>query len=141
MATYTASASRIFGPNAASIVAPAYTTPGATTSSGSAQGLSTGAPANSAPPTSAVPVTQVLTGLQGSILGQPITWLFGLVLFLVAWKLIEERRGGAETFQKIRVDGTNTVKIGVTAMVFFIIAKFFARTVSVPGLSPLIQSA
>ena len=85
-----------------------------------------------------VPVTQVLGNLRGSILGQPLAWLFGLVLFLVAWKLIEEKRGGKETFTKIRVDGTNIIKVGTMSVIFLIVVRYFAARYSVPGLSDLI---
>jgi small-conductance mechanosensitive channel len=85
-----------------------------------------------------VPVTQVLQNLQGSVLGQPIAWLFAVVLFLVAWKLIEEHRGGQEAFTKIRVDGTNIIKVGFMAVIFLIVVRYFAARYTVPGLSDLV---
>jgi hypothetical protein len=85
-----------------------------------------------------VPVTSVLQGLQGSIMASPLAWLWALVLFLVAWKLIEEHRGTKEEFTKIRVDGTNIVKVGVMAVIFLIVVRYFAARYSVPGLSDLI---
>ena len=92
-------------------------------------------------PQGAVAISTVFEGLRGSIFGKPLTWLFGLILVLVAWKLIEETRGGKEAFTKIRVDGTNMVKIGLMAMIFFVIAKFFATRYDVPGLSAFVRSA
>jgi hypothetical protein len=64
--------------------------------------------------------------------------LFGLVLVLVAWKLIEEHRGGKEAFSKVKVDGTNLIKIGLMATIFLIIARYFFARYSVPGISDLI---
>lgn len=133
MARIAASISDIYGPSASALFpstsAAPITVGGSTGTAMSASGQA-GA--------GAVPVTTVLQGLQGSILGQPLTWLFGLVLFLVAWKLIEEHRGGKETFQKIRVDGTNIVKVGIMAVIFLIVVRYFAARYDVPGLSDLI---
>ena len=85
-----------------------------------------------------VPITEVAGNLKGSILGQPLAWLFGIALVLVIWKLVEEHRGGEEAFQKIRVDGTNLVKVGLMATVFLIIARYFAARYNFPGLSDVI---
>jgi hypothetical protein len=127
MARYVAAASRIYGPNA-DLTVPS-------TASGALSNGNTGAAANGETSSAPVPITNVLQGWQGSIMAQPIVWLFGLVLFLVAWKLIEEKRGGAETFAKIRVDGTNLVKVTGLALLGFIILRFTFTKVSVPGLS------
>jgi len=134
MARYAASISDIYGPSASALFPT-------TASSSVPMGGTTGTNVTTAPQgggAPSVPVTSVLQGLQGSILGQPLTWLFGLVLFLVAWKLIEEHRGGEAAFQKVRVDGTNIVKIGVMAVIFLIVIRYFAARYSVPGLSDLI---
>jgi hypothetical protein len=130
MARVAASIGDVYGPSAALLFpdtsARSTPTAGVTTST------------NATTLGDSVPVTSVLQNLQGSILGQPLVWLFGLVLFLVAWKLIEEKRGGKEAFQKIRVDGTNIIKVGFMAVIFLIIIRYFAARYSVPGLSDLI---
>ena len=127
-----ASVNGFYGPSAQQLFpstsAASVSAPGSTGTN-----ISTGATSGGA-----VPVTAVAQGIQGSIMGQPLTWLFGLVLFLVAWKLIEEHRGGKEAFSKVRVDGTNIIKVGVMAVIFLIIARYFAARYSVPGLSNLI---
>ncbi|MGH7745878.1 MAG: hypothetical protein ACREQ5_14025, partial [Candidatus Dormibacteria bacterium] len=122
---YVSTAAQVYGPNAAPSSMP--------------QGPQT--PSGGGAQVQGVPVTHLATQLRGSIVAQPLTWLFGLVLFLVAWKLIEEKRGGEEAFEKIRVDGTNVVKVGAMAMLFFIVAKYLTRAYIVPGLSALVQSA
>lgn len=134
MARVAASITDIYGPSASSFIggtAAASAPIGSNVSTNAALGQGPGG-------TGAVPVTAVLSNLQGSIMGQPLTWLFALVLFLVAWKLIEEKRGGKEAFSKIRVDGTNIVKVGFMAVIFLIIIRYFAARYSVPGLSDLI---
>lgn len=88
-----------------------------------------------------VPVTQVLVGLKGSILAKPLTWLFGLVGLLIAYKLIEEHRGGKESFEEIKLGLNNVVKIGLVAMLFFIIARFLFTRYDVPGASNLVLYA
>lgn len=88
-----------------------------------------------------IPITQVFTGLKGSVLGQPLSWLFGLVLLLVAYKLIEEHRGGRESFEEIKIGLNNVVKIGLIAMLFFVIAKFLATRYSIPGASSFVLYA
>ncbi len=134
MARVAASITDIYGPSASALFP---TTAASAAPIGS--GVSTGTAVGNAPGAAgSIPITQVGQNLQGSILGQPLTWLFGLVLFLVAWKLIEEKRGGKEAFQKIRVDGTNIVKVGTMAVIFLIIIRYFAARYSVPGLSDLI---
>jgi hypothetical protein len=132
MARVAASITDVYGPSA-NLMFPSTSAanaplPGSTNTALSAGPTSSGS----------VPVTAVLQGLQGSIFSSPLTWLWGLVLFLIAWKLIEEHRGTKEEFQKIRVDGTNLVKVGVMAVIFLIIARYFAARYSVPGLSDLI---
>ena len=80
MARYAASISDIYGPSASALFPT-------TASSSVPMGGTTGTNVTTAPQgggAPSVPVTSVLQGLQGSILGQPLTWLFGLVLFLVA---------------------------------------------------------
>jgi len=51
---------------------------------------------------------------------------------------IEEHRGGKEAFSKVKVDGTNLIKIGLMATIFLIIARYFFARYSVPGISDLI---
>ena len=134
MARVAASITDIYGPSASLLfgnTAAAAAPMGGPVSTGTAQSQGPGG-------TGSVPVTSVLQNLQGSIFAQPLTWLFGLVLFLIAWKLIEEHRGGKEAFSKVRVDGTNIVKIGVMATIFLIIVRYFAARYSVPGVSELV---
>jgi hypothetical protein len=131
MARVSASISDVYGPTASLLF------PDTAAGTNMLPGVSTATNASSVAGGS-VPVTSVLQNLQGSVLGQPLVWLFGLVLFLVAWKLIEEKRGGKEAFQKIRVDGTNIIKVGFMAVIFLIIIRYFAARYSVPGLSDLI---
>lgn len=133
MARTAANISDIYGPSASALfpttaAAPVYVG-GSTQTQSSASGIG-GA--------GQVPITSALQSLQGTVAGQPLTWLFGIVLVLIAWKLIEEHRGGKETFQKIRVDGTNIVKVGIMAVIFLIVIRYFAARYSVPGLSDLI---
>lgn len=89
----------------------------------------------------AVPVTTVFANLRGSIVAKPLTWLFALVGVLLATKLIEEHRGGQESFEEIKIGLSNVVKIGLMAMLFFVIAKFVATRYDVPGASPFIKYA
>jgi hypothetical protein len=136
MARLTATLADFYGPTAtasagSSTSAASLTVgPGASTQTNLSSGL--GGAGGS------IPVTQVLKGWQGSILGSPLTWLFGLVLFLIAWKLIEEHRGGKETFTKIRVDGTNIIKVGLMAVIFLVVIRYFFARYNVPGVSDLI---
>jgi len=90
---------------------------------------------------SAVPITTVFGNLKGSILGKPLTWLFGLIGVLIAYKLIEEHRGGRESFEEIKIGLNNVVKIGLVAMLFFVIAKFLATRYDVPGASSFVRYA
>lgn len=89
----------------------------------------------------AIPVTQLFANLRGSIVGKPLTWLFGLIGVLIAYKLIEEHRGGRESFEEIKIGLNNTVKIGLLAMLFFVIAKFLATRYDVPGASNFVRYA
>jgi len=135
MARIAASITDVYGPSA-NLMFPS--TSAAPLGPGGSTGTNLGAGGAVVGGSGAVPVTNVLQGLQGSVLAQPIAWLFGLVLFLVAWKLIEEHRGGKEAFQKIRVDGTNIFKVGLMAVIFLIVIRYFAARYTVPGLSDLI---
>ena len=133
MARTAANISDIYGPSASALfpttaAAPVYVG-GSTQTQSSASGIG-GA--------GQVPITSALQSLQGTVAGQPLTWLFGLVLVLIAWKLIEEHRGGKEAFSKVKVDGTNLIKIGLMATIFLIIARYFFARYSVPGISDLI---
>lgn len=89
----------------------------------------------------AIPVTTLFSNLRGSIMGKPLTWLFGLIGVLIAYKLIEEHRGGKEGFEEIKIGLNNTVKIGLLAMLFFVIAKFIATRYDVPGASAFVRYA
>lgn len=130
MARYVAAASRVLGPNANVVV-------GQSIAPGPSHGNS-GSPTNGDTTASPVPITSIFSNLKGSILAQPIVWLFALVLFLAAWKLIEEHRGGQEGFSKIRVDGTNLIKSTGMVLLGFIILRFSFTKVSIPGLSPIV---
>lgn len=90
---------------------------------------------------SGVPVTTLFGNLRASIFAQPITWLFGLVLALVAYKLIEEHRGGQEAFQEVKIGANNIWKIGLMALLFFALARWGASRVNVPGLSSFVLGA
>lgn len=125
-----ANATRVLGPDA-NVVVPAFATP-------SLPNGNTGSPVNGAVAQSPVPIAQVFSNWQGSFLAAPIVWLLGLVLFLVAWKLIEEHRGGKESFAKIRVDGTNEVKLVFMVLVGFIVLRFMATKISIPGVSSVV---
>lgn len=92
-------------------------------------------------PQQSMSVITLFQNLQGSILGQPLTWLFALIGVLVAYKLIEEHRGGQEAFSEIKLGLNNVVKIGLAAMLFFVIARYGASRVNVPGASSLVQYA
>ena len=129
MPRLTTSLSDVYGPSA-NLLSPSTSAATNVTPGSTGTGLSSS--------TGSVPVTQVLQNLQGSIAGRPVFWLFALVLFLIAWKLIEEHRGGEAAFQKIRVDGTNIIKVGVMAVIFLIVLRYFAARYSVPGLTDLI---
>lgn len=130
MARYVAAASRVLGPNANVVVGQSASPPPSNGNTGSpANGDTSGAP---------VPITSLFANLKGSIIAQPIVWLFALVLFLVAWKLIEEHRGGQEGFSKIRVDGTNLIKSTGMVLIGFIVLRFGFTKVSIPGLSPIV---
>lgn len=89
----------------------------------------------------AIPVTTLLGNLRGSVMGKPLTWLFGLIGLLIAYKLVEEHRGGKESFEEIKLGMNNVVKIGLVAMLFFVIAKFLATRYDVPGASSFIRYA
>lgn len=88
-----------------------------------------------------IPVTQLFGNLRGSIMGKPLTWLFGLIGVLIAYKLIEEHRGGKEAFDEVKIGLNNTVKIGLLAMLFFVLAKFLATKYEVPGASSFVRYA
>lgn len=133
MARPTANINDIYGPSASALFPTTAATP---VTAGGSTGTVIGAAGAGGAGT--IPVTTAFQNLQGSILGQPLTWLFALVLFLVAWKLIEEHRGGKEAFAKIRVDGTNIIKVGLMATIFLIVVRYFAARYSVPGVSDLI---
>jgi hypothetical protein len=133
MARVAASIADIYGPSSSLLFGTT-----AATAAPIGPGVSSGTATNQGVGTGSIPVTQVLTNLQGSVLASPLAWLLGLVLFLVAWKLIEEKRGGKEAFAKIRVDGTNIIKVGFMAVIFLIIIRYFAARYSVPGLSDLV---
>lgn len=124
-------ASRVYGPDANVAVVPQFASAGSTYGN-------TGAPANGAAPSSPVPITTLFQNWQGSFLGAPVVWLAGLVLFLVAWKLIEEHRGGRENFSKVRVDATNEVKLVFMVLVGFIVLRFLMTKISIPGLSSVV---
>jgi hypothetical protein len=136
MARFSATLPDFYGPTAAASVG--NNTSAASMSLGT--GASTNANLSSGPGGAggSVPITTVFANLEGSIFASPLLWLFALVLFLVAWKLIEEHRGGKETFTKIRVDGTNTIKVGLMAVVFLVVIRYFAARYRVPGVSDLI---
>ena len=136
MARLTATLSDFYGPTATA--AAGSSTMGAALPAGPAVATNTNLSSGIGGAGGSVPVTSVLAGWQGSILARPLTWLFGLVLVLVAWKLIEEHRGGKEAFSKVKVDGTNLIKIGLMATIFLIIARYFFARYSVPGISDLI---
>jgi uncharacterized membrane protein len=89
----------------------------------------------------AIPVTQLFTNLRASIFGQPITWLIGLVLFLVAYKLIEEHRGGREAFEEIKIGGNNIVKVTFMVLLGFFFLRFILTRYEIPGLSPFVHFA
>lgn len=127
---YVAAASRVYGPNSNLTVGQGVLP---ANSNGN-----TGSPANGATTAAPVPITNLFANLKGSILAQPVVWLFAIVLFLVAWKLIEEHRGGQEGFSKIRVDGTNLVKATGMVLLGFIILRFTFTKISIPGISPVV---
>ena len=136
MARLTATLSDFYGPTAAA--SAGSTTAGASLPVGAGASTNTNLSSGIGGGGGSVPVTSVLSGWEGSILARPIVWLFGLVLVLVAWKLIEEHRGGKHTFQKIRVDGTNTIKVGMMAVIFLICVRYVFARYSVPGISDLV---
>jgi hypothetical protein len=127
----------VYGPGANAVGGTTF----ATTPTG-VQGSSPSADTRNTADLSAVPIpiTQVFTGLQGSVMGQPLTWLFGLVLLLIAFKLIEEHRGGREAFSEIKLGLNNVVKIGLSAVLFIVVTKFLFTRYDVPGLSPLFKA-
>jgi hypothetical protein len=88
-----------------------------------------------------VPITTVFGNLYGSVLGQPLTWLFGLIGLLIAYKLIEEHRGGQAAFTEIKIGLNNVVKIGIAAVIFLVIFKFLLTRYQVPGLSSIAAAA
>jgi uncharacterized membrane protein len=67
--------------------------------------------------------------------------LFAFVLFLVAWKLVEEHRGGREIYHEVKIGGSNIVKIGIVALIFFAIARFITARYNIPGFSSFVQFA
>lgn len=88
-----------------------------------------------------VTVMQLFGNLKGSVLGAPLTWLFGLIGLLVLYKLVEEHRGGREGFSEIKIGLNNLVKVTLFAVVGIVIGKFLFTKYDVPGLSPLFKAA
>lgn len=89
----------------------------------------------------AVPVTSLFPALSKSFLARPVYWLVGFVLFLVAWKLLEEHRGGREAFTELKIGGQNMFKVGIMALIFFAIVRLLATRYSIPGASPFVLFA
>lgn len=130
MGSFTATRGDLYGPSSQSVTSRTVFNANASSTAPSVQKT----PA-------AVPVTQLFGNLKGSILGKPLTWLFGLIGVLIAYKLIEEHRGGKEAFEEVKIGLNNTVKIGLLAMLFFVLAKFLATKYEVPGASSFIKYA
>jgi hypothetical protein len=137
---YIATLGQVYGPSAAG---SAQTTAVAPTNQANAQaGDVNGGTSTSLPSSSPVgTISNVLPSLDGTVFGLPMTWLAVLVAFIIGWKLVEEKRGGEEAFAKVRVDGTNAIKMAFMVGIVFIVAKYFARAYTVPGLSSLVLSA
>jgi hypothetical protein len=140
MARVIATLGQVYGPSAAGASPTTAVTPvnTATSQAGDVNGgTSTSLPSASGIGT----ITKVLPSLDGTVFGLPMTWLAVLVAFIIGWKLVEEKRGGEEAFAKVRVDGTNAIKMAFMVGIVFIVAKYFARAYTVPGLSSLVLSA
>jgi hypothetical protein len=137
---YIATLGQVYGPSAAG---SAQKTAVAPTNQANAQaGDVNGGTSTSLPSSSPVgTISNVLPSLDGTVFGLPMTWLAVLVAFIIGWKLVEEKRGGEEAFAKVRVDGTNAIKMAFMVGIVFIVAKYFARAYTVPGLSSLVLSA
>lgn len=88
-----------------------------------------------------IPVTTVFGNLKNSIFSQPLTWLAGFVLFLIGWKLLEEKHGVSEDFKDVKIGVSNWFKIGIMMVLFFAVAKFLTTKYDIPGFSKLVGYA
>src|SRR5690242_14388004 len=66
--------------------------------------------------TAGMPITQLFAGWYGSVLAQPLVWLFGLIGILILYKLLEEHLGGREVFAEMKIGLNNFVKVGLMAV-------------------------
>lgn len=114
----------LYGPSAGVSYSGVQKSPGATES---AQG--------------SVPVVELFGKMKTSVMANPIMWLAGVILALVAWKLIEEYRGGEEEYHEVKIGVSNWAKIGFMVLVFFATAKFLATKYDVPGASKFVLYA
>lgn len=101
----------------------------------------TNAPGGAINAPSGIPITQLFAGWYGSILGQPLLWLFGAIGLLVLYKLLEEHLGGREIFAEVKIGLNNFVKIGLMALIFIVIGKLIFTRYTIPGITSLFQAA
>lgn len=88
-----------------------------------------------------VPVVTIFGNLKNSFVGQPLTWLVAFIFILWGYKEIEERRGGREAFDEIKIGLNNFWKIGLMALLMFAAVHFLSDRYNIPGLSPFLKYA
>lgn len=72
--------------------------------------------------------------------GSPLSWWVGLVLLLVLLRIAGESPAIPGVPQNIKVNAYNIATIGISAVIFIVIAKALTRRFPVVGLTPMIES-
>lgn len=76
-----------------------------------------------------------------TLAGHPIAWYLGLLGAIILMVLAAKKTGQASDFSNLKASVYNVSFIGLTAMLFFVLAKITVTKFPIPGLSQIVLAA
>lgn len=73
--------------------------------------------------------------------GHPVVWYLGLLGAVIVMVILAKKTGNASEFSNLRASAYNVSFIGLTAVLFIVLAKIAFTKVNIPGLSDIILAA